>query len=149
MPRFHNAVVDKGDFVHAFKDPTEGLLFKDFTMLRDGLSHAKITVCFPRCDTHPEMAGDIETLTQRYWECMLSRSVILGRSPKELIDFVGYDPVVQVDWNNPKKQLDAILKNINDYQCLVDKNFKAAIENAPWSNRMKIITSGIASVFGE
>ena len=28
--------------------------------------------------TQPEMAGDIETLTQRYRECMFSRMVMAG-----------------------------------------------------------------------
>ena len=29
-------------------------------------------VCFPQCDTNPMKAGNLETLTQRYWEAMLS-----------------------------------------------------------------------------
>ena len=35
------------------------------------LSEVKIIVCFPQCDTHPQNAGNLETLTQRYWEAML------------------------------------------------------------------------------
>ena len=46
--------------------------------------------------TQPEVAGDIETLTQRYWECMFSRMVMVGHAPQELIDFIGYNPVIEL-----------------------------------------------------
>lgn len=37
----------------------------------------------------PEIAGDIETLTQRYWECMFSRMVMVGHAPQELLTLSG------------------------------------------------------------
>ena len=51
----------------------------------------------------PELAGDIETLTQRYWECMLSRIVMLGHAPQELIDLIGYNPVIEIDKEHVKE----------------------------------------------
>ena len=144
MPRFHDALYfNKGKINHKFKNPTEGLLFPDFESLALGLADSKITICFPRCDTHPEMSGCIETMTQRYWECMLSRTLILGRSPRELIDLIGYDPCIEVDWNDPTKQVCEILIDImtNDrYQKLVDRNYTVAQEKASWDNRMNIIS---------
>lgn len=111
------------------------LLFKDFTELTKGLSDAKITICYPRCDTHPEMAGNIETLTQRYWECMLSGTLIVGRSPRELIDFCGYNPVVELN-RNSAEEIVHILENIEAYQSIADKNYEYARCHASWKSRM-------------
>lgn len=107
------------------------------------MSNSKIMVCFPRCDTNPEVAGNIETLTQRYWEAMLSRCVIIGRAPKELIDLINYNPVIEVDWENSEEQLVEILSNISNYQKLVDQNFLIAKEKADWSKRMCFIIDKI------
>lgn len=101
------------------------------------MADAKITICMPRCDTQPEKAGNIETLTQRYWEAMLSRIVIVGRAPKELIDFIGYNPVIDLNVENASEQVSGIIAHIDDYQVLVDKNRECALRMAPWTLRMR------------
>lgn len=112
--------------------------------LKETLALSKIVVCFPKIDTAPySESGNIETLTQRYWEAMLSRCLIVGRAPAELTDLLGYYPVVDVDWNNPTEQLRNILSNISDYQWLVDKNLEAAKRLAPWDSRMNEIKTFI------
>ncbi|WP_455076975.1 hypothetical protein [Prevotella koreensis] len=103
------------------------------------LKNSKITICFPRCDTNPETAGDIETLTQRYWEAMLSRMIIVGRAPKELINIVGYNPVIELNHKNSKDAVLEILNNINDYQSLVDRNRETATRISSWDMRVEII----------
>jgi hypothetical protein len=112
------------------------LAFESTTELQNKLSDIKIIVSFPQCDTHPKIAGNLETLTQRYWEAMLSRCLIIGRAPKELIDLIGYDPVVNIDWDFPDLQIERILTNINDYQPLVDKNYESATLYASWESRI-------------
>ncbi|MGM9811719.1 MAG: hypothetical protein ACI30V_02625 [Muribaculaceae bacterium] len=99
----------------------------------------KVLICFPQCDTNPQRAGDIETLTQRYWEAMLSGCLMVGRAPKELVDLIGYNPVIDVDWENPVEQMKDILEHIADYQSLVDRNYQSAINYADWSKRMPLI----------
>lgn len=99
----------------------------------------KVLICFPQCDTNPQRAGDIETLTQRYWEAMLSGCLMVGRAPKELVDLIGYNPVIDVDWENPAKQMKDILEHIADYQSLVDRNYQSAINYADWDKRMPLI----------
>ena len=113
------------------------------------LSNTQIAVSFPRCDTHKEMAGEIETLTERYWESMLSRCLMLGRAPKELVDIMGYNPVVEVDWTNPEKQLAEIYVHLSDYQELVDRNYHIAKERGVWCARIPMILEEIRSFFGE
>ena len=97
----------------------------------------KVIISFPQSDTHPERAGEIETLTQRYWEAMLSRALVVGRAPKELVDMAGYNPVVEVDWDNPQEQLCRILENIGSYQEFVNKNYEFAFRNASWDIRVQ------------
>lgn len=119
------------------KGLTIKLAFPTAELLLSGLSNIKIVISFPQVDTHPEKVGDIETLTQRYWEAMLSRNLIIGRAPNELIRMIGYNPVIDVDWEEPKKQLSDILSNIESYQILVDRNYHTAKEMASWDNRAK------------
>ena len=101
------------------------------------MGDAKVTITLPRSMTQPEIAGDIETLTQRYWECMLSRMVMLGHAPKELVDLIGYNPVVELDTVHTAEQVQEILAHIEDYQPLVDKNRKTALKMGDWSVRMQ------------
>lgn len=105
--------------------------------LIESISDAKVCIALPRCDVDREFTGGIETLTQRFWEGMLSRCVLLGRAPKELIDLIGYNPVVNLDRDKAKEQVINIIDNINDYQELVDKNRETALRMAPWEIRMK------------
>ncbi|MCI6160838.1 MAG: hypothetical protein MR681_05840 [Prevotella sp.] len=100
------------------------------------MADSKIMVCFPQCDTNPQRAGNIETLTQRYWEAMLSRCLMIGRAPQELTVLIGYDPVVTVDWEEPEIQLSEILNHIEDYQSLVDHNYQVARQKASWNSRI-------------
>lgn len=114
---------------------------------REALADAKVTINVPRCDVD-EKASGIETLTQRYWECMLSRVVMVGRAPKELIDLIGYNPVVEFEGLNDVEEISEIdasatvmkvLGNIENYQTLVDRNYETAREMAPWTIRVKRI----------
>lgn len=109
---------------------------KEFSM---GLSDTKITIAFPKHDTCPEETGFVETLTQRYWENMLSRVVMVGRAPHELTELIGYNPVIDAEVDNPSGQIVDILNNIDHYQDMVDKNRETALNFADWSIRMKII----------
>lgn len=115
------------------------LAFPTAEALLEGLRKVKIVVSFPQMDTHPQRAGKLDTLTQRYWEAMLSGCLIVGRAPDELIELMGYNPVVNVNWKEPEKQLEYILGNISDYQELVDRNYVIALEKAPWNRRIRTL----------
>lgn len=115
------------------------------SMLRSLMADSKLMICFPQCDTNPQRAGNIETLTQRYWEGMLSRCLLIGRAPKELIDLIGYNPVIEVGKGNTENQLKNILTNISKYQSIVDKNFETAQKYADWSHRINMIVKALKS----
>ena len=66
---------------------------------------------------------------------------MLGRAPKELIDLIGYNPVIELACNNQKEQVLQILNNVESYQELVDKNRSTALKMGDWKIRiMKIRT---------
>lgn len=133
------------NYTHLYSKNGEHL-FKTEQDLVYGLADSKITVCYPRCDTQPQKAGDIETLTQRYWEAMLSRIVIVGRAPKELIDLIGYNPVIEISNENQQNKIIEILDNIDDYQSLVDKNRETALKLGDWDLRIELIAHWLRDI---
>ena len=110
------------------------------------MGDAKVTIALPRSITEPEKAGGIETLTQRYWENMLSRVVMVGHAPQELVDLVGYNPVIEMDLEHPKEQILGIVAHIGDYQELADRNRKVALEMGNWEQRMNDVKNYLQSV---
>lgn len=135
---------------HKFKKPIKyvynkgcGFVFPDFQSLTAGIRDSKMAVCYPQCDTNPDRCGDVETLTQRYWECMLSGTLMVGRAPKELINICGYNPVIELG-DKPAVQIECILDNIGSYQALADRNRKTAEMRADWSNRIPTVMNTLA-----
>lgn len=114
--------------------------------LVEAMGDAKVAIALPRSVTDPKVAGDIETLTQRYWESMLSRMVMVGKAPKELTDLIGYDPVIPVDKQSPVEQIEDILTHVEDYQSLVDKNCETALRFGDWSLRMKLVMEWLKKI---
>jgi hypothetical protein len=116
--------------------------------LYEAMGDARITVCLPKSMTHPDIAQGVETLTQRYWEAMLSRMVIIGHAPRELIDICGYNPVLELP--DDKEQINTfifnILSNIEDYQEMVDRNCQTALEKGIWSIRMKDVVEWLKNI---
>ena len=116
--------------------------------LYEAMGNAKVTIALPRSITQPEIAGDIETLTQRYWECMFSRIVMVGHAPQELIDFIGYNPVIELsDKISAEEQIADVIEHIEDYQSLVDKNRETAEKLGSWDVRMKWLMSELAEYY--
>ena len=105
--------------------------------LIENLANSKVVAAYTKKWTNPEQAGEIDTLTQRYWECMLSGCILIGHAPKELVDLIGYNPVIEVDREKPDEQLMNILANITDYQELADKNRTSAIKYGDWKYSMQ------------
>ena len=139
MESIHNAIL-----TYKFKHPvahlyqTDNLVFHDNASMVAGMQDTKISICYPQSDTNPEHAGNIETMTQRYWEFMLTGALIVGRAPRELVEFCGYNPVVELG-ANPVVQLEKMLEHISDYQSLVDKNRVTAERIGSWDSRMGLV----------
>lgn len=127
------------------------------------LADSKITIALPKCDTDANIGAGQETLTQRYWENMLSRTLMVGHAPKELVDLIGYNPCIelegfkshrgmskycieQIDSNRVNNQLQSIISNIEGYQELVDKNRVVALRMGDWKERMKHVQEWLNSL---
>ncbi len=119
---------------HLFE--TNRLVFATDEAFIRGLADSKIALCFPQSMTHPKRTGGIETLTLRYWECMLARTIILGRAPRELVSLIGYNPVVEIDFDRVPQQIEDILTRIESYQPSVEANYQAALKYGSWDIRI-------------
>lgn len=117
-------------------------LFSRFEDLTAGIRQAKIAICYPQCDTNPTRAGGVETLTQRYWECMLSGTLMCGRAPKELVELCGYDPVIPVV-NASADQVVEVLNDLEKWQSLADRNRETAEGVAGWDKRMPAVIRAV------
>lgn len=127
------------DGINHIKTGNMARAFNTDEEFRAALADAKVTINVPRCDVDKETAENIETLTQRYWECMLSRVVMVGRAPKELTDLIGFNPVIEWDGKDATPVVNKVLTNIDCYQELVDRNYEVAMQKAPWSIRVQQI----------
>lgn len=140
--RSNKKVLGKGfddrDIVHKYSKDGEWV-FPTNKELYEGLADSKVSLTFPRCDTHPDTAGNIETLTQRYWECMLSRVVMVGRAPFELVNLVGYNPVIEVKGRCAEDIVLDVVRRPDAYQDLADRNRATALKYAGWHTRMETI----------
>lgn len=134
----HTQLLEVSNINHVYSKNGEHL-FKDFTDLSLSISESKIVICYPRSVMEPNLAKGIETLTQRYWECMYSGALIVGKAPKELIDIAGYNPVIEAGVENIKDVVTSVLSNPQHYQRLADDNRLLAMENGDWINRLDFI----------
>ena len=67
---------------------------------------------------------------------MLSGMLIVGHAPQELVDIVGYNPVIELDAQAPARQIAQLLAHIADYQPMVDRNREVALAKGDWQQRI-------------
>jgi hypothetical protein len=152
--QFHNSIcqgLKAANKVHKFARPRSGVKRHPFEMifptaaeLRQGFGDTKISVCFPRSITHPEWSGsseNVETVTLRYFESFASRCVVVGHCPRELEDLFGYNPVVEIEPGRELEQMLSILDHVQDYESIVETNYKRLLETSTWEPRVEIILS--------
>jgi hypothetical protein len=138
---FHEKVVDplsKKNISYIYSSDGE-IIFPDRNSFVDGLARSKISICFPTNITHPERAGGVETMTNRYLQSMVSKCLVLGKAPEELIRLFGYNPVVEVDMDNPADQIIDLLNNFVNYTHLIEKNYNTVVGYHSWKNRLESI----------
>lgn len=112
----------------------------------DGLARSKISICFPLSMTNPDRSGGIETMTNRYLESMASKCLIVGHAPEEMIQLFGYNPVIEVDWNDPAGQLTFILNNYDNFLALVEQNYWLVVREHTWERRWTQILELLSNI---
>lgn len=142
--RYHFSIAnyfENRDKVYLCEKVRGEIIFPSREEFIDGLSRSKISICVPSNITHPERSGNIETMTVRYLQSMASKCIVLGHAPAELIKLFGYNPVIEINMNNPEEQLESILNNLPAYEAMVEKNYNTVLLHHKWINRWEQIKS--------
>jgi hypothetical protein len=145
--RYHDAITPRLEQLgkkHLYEKIKGQLIFSGADGLAQGFADSKISVCFPSSMTHPERSGDCETVTLRYFESMASRCLIVGHGPAELQDIMGYNPVIEADWDNAADQIEQIVQNIDRYQEQVDRNYEIVLKHGVWDVRIAELLAELA-----
>jgi hypothetical protein len=148
-PHWHEAVkmaAENHGVKHLYERAPGDLIFLDETTLVAGLADTKVSICFPSNLTHPERAGSVSTLTSRYLESIASRCLVLGTTPHELVDLLGFNPVVEADMVQPWQQLRSILCSIESYQAQVDEAYERVQSVGGWDFRIRQLLNLIRAV---
>jgi hypothetical protein len=122
-------------YTYLYEHQKGQLVFPTQEEFIQGLARTKISICVPSSVTHPQRSGDVETMTIRYLQSIVSKCILLGHAPKEMIELFGYNPVIEIDMENPVEQLDEILKNYSDYIPLIEKNYQIVLKYHTWKDR--------------
>lgn len=142
--RYHQLIVDEINtkkITYLYEKQKGELIFPTRVEFVEGLAKSKISICVPSNITHPERSGNIETMTIRYLQSMVSKCIILGHAPAEMIELFGYNPVIEIDYANPVKQIETILENYTEYEELIERNYNEVINNHTWKCRWEQIKS--------
>lgn len=146
---YHEAIkgfLQKNRKVHIYEKKRGEPIFNTRQSFLEGLARSKISICIPCNITHPERAGDIETMTMRYLQSMLAKCLIVGHAPMEMVKLFGYNPVVEIDRANPCSQLSALLNSYEDFIPLIKKNYNHVLEKHTWEKRWKVIKHTISTL---
>jgi len=140
--RYHEVIhpyLTSNNRIYLFEKVKGEVIFKKRSDFIEALGNSRISICFPSNITHPERSGDIEVMTIRYLQSIVSKCLVIGKAPDEMIQLFGYNPVIEINWDNPVDQLDAILTNFDQYKILIEKNYETVINNHTWLHRWDLM----------
>jgi spore maturation protein CgeB len=111
-----------------------------------GLANSKISICVPSAITHPEITGSVSTITNRFFQSMASKCLILGKLPDDMLHLFDYNPIIEIDDNNAENQIYDLLKNYEKYVPLIEKNYEIVKKYHNWNERIKTIENAVNSI---
>lgn len=139
---YHDQIVDglkSAGIQHLYGATSTTLIFFNRAETVAGLAETQVSICFPSSITSPHYAGEVETATHRYFEALASKNLIVGHTPPELVDLMGFDPEIEADLADPVGQLREIVEHIDRYQEKVDLNHARFLEMGTWDVRVRWI----------
>lgn len=140
--KYHQLIVgplEKQGKVYLYEKAEGQAIFSTREQFVDGLARSKISICVPCSITNPNRSGHVQTMTVRYLESMVSKCLIVGHAPPEMIELFGYNPLVEIDMSDPAGQIISVLNDFTSYVPLIEKNYAAVTENHTWSKRWSTI----------
>ena len=139
--RIHERIrgpLERAGVRHVHSGPGDGkALFPEVSAMYEALGDTAVMICYPRSVTHPESAGAVETLTQRYLEAIGSGCLAMGKAPAELVELFGFDPVLRLSDEDPAKHLLSVLRDLARHQEHVDRARARLLEVGTFSARAK------------
>ena len=135
-------IIEK-DIVYQYEKKAGEIIFPTREDFLYGLANSKISICVPSDITHPERTGKISTITNRYLQSMASKCLLLGKIPHDMVHLFDYNPIIEIDDNNPVAQIEAILSNFDTYIPLIEKNYETIKSFHNWDNRVAQIENFI------
>ncbi len=142
--RYHELIVDYlkiNSKIYLYENIKGQIIFPTREAFIQGLAKSKISICVPSNITHPERSGEISTMTIRYLQSMASKCLVLGFAPEEMIELFGYNPIIEIDMQKPKEQIQTLLNNFSEYIPLIEKNYQNVILHHSWLCRWEQIES--------
>ncbi|WP_320816024.1 hypothetical protein [Flavobacterium sp.] len=134
---FHERILPiEENFTYKYEKVRGQIIFKTREDFLWGLANSKISICVPSNITHPEISGNISTITNRYLQSMASKCLILGKLPSDMLAVFDYNPIIEIDEADPIKQIEEILNNFENYVPLIEKNYQTVKEFHNWDNRV-------------
>src|SRR5262245_1835740 len=82
--------LEKAGKRHLYSTVERPKIFETHGDLHGALADNVVCLCFPKTMTHPQSAGGVETMTQRYLEAIASGAIAAGACPAELKDLFGF-----------------------------------------------------------
>jgi hypothetical protein len=70
---------------------------------------------------------------------MASGCLILGRMPNEMRALFDYEPMIEIDLEQPAAQLAQILSEYERYLPLIERNLEEVRRRHQWTNRLETI----------
>ena len=131
----------KAGRTYVYEKAKGSIIFPTRAEFISGLARSRISVCVPSSVTHPDRAGDIETMTIRYLQSIVSKCLVVGHAPAEMVELFGYNPVVEIDIAAAGEQIVDLLANYDDFVPLIEKNFATVTELHTWDRRWERIAS--------
>jgi hypothetical protein len=145
--RYHKRILpalQRFDRTYMYEVLKGHIIFPDREGLIDGLARTKLSICVPGSITHPERSGHVETMTMRYLQSMASKCLILGHGPAEMINLFGYNPVIEIDWENAEDQIEDLLQHFHLHIPLIERNYRELVSKHTWVHRFQQIKDILA-----
>lgn len=133
----------ENDLVYQYEKKAGQIIFPTREEFLFGLANSKISICVPSNITHPKVTGYISTITNRFLQSMASRCLILGKLPHDMLHLFDYNPIIEIDEENPVTQIETILANFDTYIPLIEKNYEVVKNFHNWDNRVTQIENFI------
>lgn len=117
------------------------IIFEETNELADNICKTKYFICAPACIDNSSITGNISEVTARFYEAMACKTLIVGFKPDTFDDIFqgGYMVEVNQDGSDFLSVIDYFEKNPEQYQEIVEKNYKIVMEKNQWTNRAQTV----------